>query len=264
MNLRARLFDWKRRSLGSPARFPAGAPGDPLLNMLPAHHEAISVHSVIGSVDRHAQLDARFRPLKGESARLAAITLAMKAGVTFPPIQVYRLEGACYIIDGHHRVAAALDVGQVYLDALVIECRPQVDAVENPLEAARVDFALRTGLRAIAFSSADGYEQALGQIHEHRWYLCERGRTISLQDAAEHWYQTVYMPVIRHIAAERLSPTTELPGAGDLYLHLSDLKYVVSKERGHDIGFTAAIRVWTARRKGRQATMIGRLLGLAI
>jgi hypothetical protein len=188
----------------------------------------------------------------------------MRSGVTFPPIEVYRLEGACYVIDGHHRVAAALDVGQVYLDALVIECRPQTDAVENPLEAARVDFALRTGLRTIAFGEPEGYDQALGQIHEHRWYLCERGRLVSLQDAADHWYQTIYMPVIRHIAAERLSGSAELPSAGDLYLDLSDLKYQVSKERGHDIGFTAAIRVWTARRKGRSGTGIGRLFGLAI
>jgi hypothetical protein len=203
--------------------------------------------------------------MQGDSQRLASIRQAMKAGAYFPPIEVYRLDGACYVIDGHHRVAAAKEVGQIYLDALVTECRPRVEESENPLEAARVDFALRTGLRKLAFSGPGGYAQALDQIHEHRWYLCERGRTISLQDAADHWFQTIYMPVVRHIAAERLSPMQELPDAGDLYLKLSDLKYQVSSERGHDIGFTSTIRVWSARRQARNpATLIGRLLGLAL
>jgi hypothetical protein len=265
MNFRGIALPWKRRNLGSPARFPLGGPGDPLYTMLPAHLEAVSVHSVVGSVDRYAELDNRFRPGSKASPRLAAIRKAMLAGASFPPIDVYRLDGACYVIDGHHRVAAAKEIGQIYLDALVIECRPLTGEGENPLEAARVDFALRTGLRSLAFSSPAGYAQALAQIHEHRWYLCERGRMYSLQNAAEHWFQSIYMPVLRDIAAERLSPLQESSEAGDLYLHLSDLKYQVSRERGHDIGFTAAIRVLTARRRQNSSgTLVGRLLGLAI
>src|SRR5947209_3295536 len=117
MNLQALLYAWRRRRRGTLPRFPLGQANDPLLTMLPPHHEVVAVQSVVGSMGRYNELDRRFRPLHGRSARLQAITLAMKNGVTFPPIEVYRLHGECYINDGHHRVAAALEVGQLYLDA---------------------------------------------------------------------------------------------------------------------------------------------------
>lgn len=253
MDLRRLRF--RRRTRGV-ARFPLGQPGDPLLIMLPPHLEAIPVQSVVGSVDRHEQLDPKFRPLLGDTARLTAIRTAMKAGAQFPPIEVYRLEGACYVIDGHHRVAAALQVGQLYLDALVTECRLQNGEAENPLEEARVDFALRTGLRALTFSTPARYAQALAQIHEHRWYLGERGPMVILQAAADDWYETIYLPVLHLATAVRPVPMQAPAEAGDLYLRLSDLKYGVSRERGHDIGFAQAVHLWAARHTPSMATAL--------
>jgi hypothetical protein len=217
-----------------------------MLTMLPPHLEPIPVDSVIGSVDRYRQLDGRFRPGRRMTQRLRGIIGAMRNGVQFPPIEVYRLEGACYVIDGHHRVAAALEVGQLYLDAMVIECRPPADE-RNPLEAARIDFGLRTGLRAIAFSTPARYAEALQQIHEHRWYLNERGKPISLREASEDWRQHIFGPVVRQLASEHLVRPEAMVEAGDLYLRVSDLKYEVSRERGHDIGFPLAIREWVVR-----------------
>ena len=248
MNLR---FLGASRRPGGVARFPFGEPGDPLLAMLPPRLETIPVSAVVGSVDRHGELGRGFRPRGGVTARLAGIQRAMQAGATFPPIEVYRLGGACYVLDGHHRVAAALHIGQLYLDALVIECRPRRGEMEDPLEEARVDFGLRSGLRALTFGTPERYAQALSQIHEHRWYLGERGRPVSLHEAADDWYETVYLPVIRqilaHAAARRQSGET-----GDLYMQLCDLKYGESRERGHDIGFAQAIRLWASRRRQRR------------
>lgn len=261
MNLHPRMFN--RRRTGGVARFPFGQAGDPLLTMLPPHSEALPVRSVVGSIGRYAELDRKFRPLGGPSNRLDAIRRAMERGATFPPIEVYRLHGVCYVIDGHHRVAAALEVGQLYLDAMVIECIVPAAGTEHALEEARVQFGLRTGLRSLVFGTSAGYDQALAQIHEHRWYLGERGRMVSIQEAAGDWYDNVYLPVVRHLIAERLAPARSAQEAGDLYLQLCDLKYGVSRERGHDIGFTQAIREWTARRKRLSpAVLFSRLLGL--
>ena len=231
------------------ARFPFGQAGDPLLIMLSPHYEAVAVDSIVGSVDRYANLDHQFRPYGTSTPRLRAIQQAMAHGDALPPIEIYRLHGVCYVIDGHHRVAAALATGQVYLDACVIECRPQSDTAEHPLEAARVDFQLRTGLRTLAFSEPARYAQALAQIQEHRWYLGEAGRRVSVQEAAEDWYHAIYLPVIRQLIAQRLTRFQDPWEAGDLYLTLSDFKYGVSRERGHDIGFSQAIRLWASRRK---------------
>ncbi|MGH2390776.1 MAG: DUF4032 domain-containing protein [Chloroflexota bacterium] len=230
------------------ARFPFGGEGDPLLRMLPPHVEPIAVNTVVGSVDRYRQLDRRFRIGKRLTARLRGIIQAMEDGAHFPPIEVYRLDGACYVLDGHHRVAAALQVGQLYLDAVVTECLPRVDSA-NPLQAARIDFGLRTGLRTVAFSSPARYGQALRQIQEHRWYLNERGRRASLREAAEDWRQQIFAPVARQLTAAHLLQSGGTVEEGDLYLQVSDLKYGVSRERGHDIGFAAAIREWANRHR---------------
>lgn len=253
MNLRMvmRMPAWWGK--GRVARFPFGAPGDPLPTMFPPHLEALPVGSVMGSVDRYNDLDRAFRPLGGRTQRLQRIVTAMRQGVTFPPIEVYRLHGVCYVVDGHHRVAAALETGQLYLDALVTECILPSDGCEHALEEARVQFALRTGLRSLTFGAPARYDQALAQIHEHRWYLGERGRVLSVQEAADAWYESIYLPVVRQIIDRRLAPVQSAQEAGDFYLQLCDLKYGVSRERGHDIGFGQALCEWTATQQRRSA-----------
>jgi hypothetical protein len=248
MDIRSLLFYGQSGRRGPLARFPMGGEGDPLLTMLPPHQESIAVDTIIGSVDRYRQLDRRFRFGRYMTSRLRRIVQAMQAGAQFPPIDVYRLDGECYVVDGHHRVAAALQVGQLYLDASVTECLPRAEE-GNPLQTSRIDFGLRTGLRMVAFSTPARYGQALQQIHEHRWYLNERGRRVSLREAAEDWRQQIYAPVARQMASARLLRAGTAAEEGDLYLKVSDLKYGVSRERGHDIGFTAAIREWKNRRR---------------
>jgi len=238
-----------------------GEPDDPVLEMLPPHTETIPVRSIIGSVDRWTQLDRRFRPKAGESGRLRGIRVAMLAGASFPPIEVYRLDGACYVIDGHHRVAAAKEIGQLYFDAVVTECRRRSEAGAEPgdaLEAARIGFGLRTGLRSVHISRPEGYAQALDQVYEHRWYLCERGKPVSLKDAAEHWHRTVFQPVLSQVVAEGLATAEDAYASGDLYLRLSDLKYLVSAERGRDVGFAVAIREGLAYKRRLRRLPIGR------
>jgi hypothetical protein len=248
---------------GGLARFPFGEQGDPLPTMLPPHLEALPVRSIVGSVDRHSYLDRRFRPPAGSTQRLQRIIDAMRAGATFPPIEAYRLHGVCYVADGHHRVAAALETGQLYLDAWVTECVLPSESSEHLLEEARVQFALRTGLRSLTFCNPARYEQALAQIHEHRWYLGERGRVVSVREAAEDWYEAIYLPVVHQIIDRRLAPVQSAPEAGDFYLQLCDLKYGVSRERGHDIGFAQAICEWAERRSNSSAAVfLSRLLAL--
>jgi hypothetical protein len=259
------LYRWRNKSRPGIARFPFGQAGDPLLILLSPHYEAIAVDSIVGSVDRYASLDRWFRPYGASTLRLRAIQQAMAGGHALPPIEVYRLHGVCYVIDGHHRVAAALAIGQAYLDAQVTECRPQSDTAEDPLEAARVGFQLRTGLRTLAFSEPARYAQALAQIQEHRWYLGEAGRRVSAYEAAEEWYHSIYLPVIRQLIALRLTRLQDPREPGDLYLALSDFKYGMSRERGHDIGFAQAIRLWaTTRRRPPVRLTLNRLLKLTM
>ena len=83
----------------------------------------IPVARIVGSVDGASQLfDRTFRPVSERSrARLGSILVAMRQGEPLPPIDVYAWRGEYYVLDGHHRVAAARAVGIAFINAHVIE-----------------------------------------------------------------------------------------------------------------------------------------------
>ena len=45
----------------------------------------------------------------------------MAAGECLPPVELHKLGRGYYVVDGHHRIAAALLLGQADVDAIVVE-----------------------------------------------------------------------------------------------------------------------------------------------
>jgi hypothetical protein len=88
-----------------------------------AHEATIAVDRVVGAVGGGVrEFDADFRPShKRARGRFASIFAALYGGEAVPPIDVYRWNGDYYVLDGHHRVAAARALGQDFLDARVTE-----------------------------------------------------------------------------------------------------------------------------------------------
>src|ERR687886_2350641 len=70
----------------------------------------------------------------------------MRAGQALPPIEVYALGEEYYVVDGHHRVAAARALGYLYLDALVHECVLPLTSEENRLQNERRQVARLTSI----------------------------------------------------------------------------------------------------------------------
>ena len=88
-----------------------------------AGEQLVPVASIVGSVDGASQLfDRNFRPVSDRArARLGSVLVAMRQGQPFPPIEVWAWRGMYYVLDGHHRVAAARALGSDYISAHVIE-----------------------------------------------------------------------------------------------------------------------------------------------
>jgi hypothetical protein len=88
-----------------------------------AGEQFIPIDSIVGSVDGASQLfDRNFRPVSDRArARLGSVLVAMRQGEPLPPIEVYAWRGEYYVLDGHHRVAAARALGSDYISAHVIE-----------------------------------------------------------------------------------------------------------------------------------------------
>lgn len=91
-----------------------------------AGYQTIPVAAIVGSVGRSHELASDFLPLrrrKGDD-RYGRVLQAVQQGAGLPPIDVYKLGGRYYVLDGHHRVAAARKTGQKEIDASVIEFQP--------------------------------------------------------------------------------------------------------------------------------------------
>jgi hypothetical protein len=80
------------------------------------------VDKVVGSVSKAASMDRRFRYKNGKvDARLRRMRQANRWGLlTLPPVELYELNGEYYVVDGHHRLALALENDQPDIDAYVV------------------------------------------------------------------------------------------------------------------------------------------------
>lgn len=105
------------------------------LNRRPPRIVPIAVGCIVGSVDANqiAALRPDFLPRRygAQDARYQRVYRALDADVPLPAIEVYALGDAYYVVDGHHRVAAARALGQEYIDALVHEFLPQIVPVRD-------------------------------------------------------------------------------------------------------------------------------------
>jgi hypothetical protein len=151
-------------------------------------------------------------------------------------------------VDGHHRVSVAREQGQEFIEAEVRECATRVnitaDIKPEDLEilGAKVDFLERTSLdhlrpdANIKITVPDGFERMLEHIAVHRYFMGKDfKRDISEHEAVEHWYDTVYMPIINIIRESEL--LRDFPGKteSDLYLWVLDHQHYLYKEQGHPL-----------------------------
>lgn len=82
----------------------------------------VPIDQIVGTVGRASDLGTDFRPMvPGGGYRFRCIRTLMQDGAALPPIELYKLDDRYYVVDGHHRVAAARSLGQRFMDAVVTE-----------------------------------------------------------------------------------------------------------------------------------------------
>lgn len=86
--------------------------------------ETVSVGKIVGSVGRCGSFDAAFLPVCSCSAeRWKSVDRAIREGRPLPPVELYKLGGRYFVVDGNHRVSVAKHRGMPALEALVTELR---------------------------------------------------------------------------------------------------------------------------------------------
>ncbi len=89
----------------------------------------VPVAKIVGSVGRHRDFDRAFLPSKPDlGVRWRRIDEIMHRAEELPPVSLYKIGDAYFVIDGNHRVSVARQQGVEMIDADVVELRSPTPA----------------------------------------------------------------------------------------------------------------------------------------
>lgn len=197
----------------------------------------IELDKIVGSVGRAKDLDDNFKfKTRKPTYRYLSIKKAIEKGEVLPPIDVYRIRDEYYVLDGHHRVAAAKELGQKFIDAHVIQAYPLKPKREDIIFNYREMFREKTGLD-IELTEIGGYENLTSQITQYA-----KEKEIPFKEAGKKWYKEVFLPVCKTIKREKINRPFLDKTIGDMFLYICTHKWYRSEEEGRDIGFLEAIK----------------------
>jgi len=197
----------------------------------------VPVAQIVGSVDRYRDFDREFLPAQEHTAaKWKGIARAFYDDVDLPPIKLYKVGDAYFVLDGHHRVSVARDQGVEYIDAEVQEAYSRVPVTADLraedlkvlheyrefLERTRLD-EIRPQEKLVRLTIAGGYHRLIEHIAVHRYHMgIEQQSEVNAEEAVGHWYDTVYLPVVEAIRAQGILDDFPNRTEADLYLWIID------------------------------------------
>ncbi|MCB0117624.1 MAG: hypothetical protein H6634_15085 [Anaerolineales bacterium] len=211
--------------------------------------KTVRLDQIAGSLNRYHEFDRAFLPKEDQLAsRWQKVDRAFYEDIHLPPVVLYKVGDVYFVVDGHHRVSVAREQGQEFIEAEVRECATRVNITANvkpedlQILGSKVDFLERTGLDSIRpdmnikLTIPDGFSRMLEHIAVHKYFMgLDFKRHITDQEAVEHWYDTVYMPIVSIIRKGKL--LEDFPGKteGDLYLWTLDHQHYLYQEKGQPL-----------------------------
>jgi hypothetical protein len=93
----------------------------------------VAVDQIVGSVGRWDEFDRSFLPARTSvGQKWKRIDRAFHRAEDLPPVELYKLEEAYFVVDGHHRVSVARFHGVPTVEATVAEFHPKHLAAPAP------------------------------------------------------------------------------------------------------------------------------------
>jgi hypothetical protein len=211
--------------------------------------KTVRLDQIVGSLNRYHEFDRAFLPTQDETAgRWQRVSRAFYQDISLPPVVLYKVGQVYFVVDGHHRVSVAREQGQEFIDAEVRECATRVnitpDIKPEDLEilGEKVHFLDRTSLDRlrkdanIKLTILDGFDRMLEHIAVHRYFMgLDLKRDISEEEAVVHWYDTVYLPIVKVVRESEI--LKDFPGKteGDLYLWVLDHQHYLAEQQGQEL-----------------------------
>jgi nucleotide-binding universal stress UspA family protein len=233
----------------------------------------ISLDAIVGSVGRYSEFTRSFLPRENsDEGRWAKVAVAMTDFKGVPPIEVYQIGDAYFVLDGNHRVSVARQLGAEKIQAYVtpvhakVPLSPDDDPDDLIIKAEYTDFLERTQLDRVR-PQADLTVTAPGKypilekhIEVHRHFMgLEQQREIPYQEAVAHWYDEVYRPVVDLIRQQGLLRDFPDRTETDLYIWIAEHRGRLEEELGWEIPTGAAAADLRDRFSPRFRRVLGRV-----
>ena len=161
-----------------------------------------------------------------------------------PPIEVLRVGGLHFVVDGHHRVSVARHLGRDVIEAYVTEVTTRVAAdaglklADLPAKSHERLFVERVPLtaeerRRIAFSDpAQGYAELAEAVEAWGFRLMQGlAELLDRREVAEAWFEDEFVPVVESLRE------ADLIGAGteaDAYIRVVRDRYMLLRTHEWD------------------------------
>ncbi len=217
----------------------------------------IPVHAIVGSVGRYTEFTRTFLPRRDEDQeRWARVKTAMEdpIGSGLPPIEVYKVGEAYFVLDGNHRVSIARQEGFKFIEAHVIEVKtdipvtPDLQPDDLIIKTEYAGFLEKTGIKRL-FPNADlgvtvpgRYDGLIEHIEVHRYGMSlDLRREVPLEEAVRRWYETVYTPFVETVRERGLMRWFPGRTETDLYLWVYEHLETLKSELGWSFSPGAAI-----------------------
>jgi len=230
----------------------------------------IPIDAIVGSVGRYTEFTRSFLPRQDEDqTRWAGVEQAMTDTVGLPPIEVYQIGEAYFVLDGNHRVSVAKQLGATHVEAYVTECHtkvplsPDVRPEDLIVKAEYAEFLEHTHLDELrpdanlSVSLAGRYRELEEHISVHRYFMgIEQKREIPYKEAVAHWYDTVYLPVVQMIRENGI--LRDFPGRTETDLYLWILNH--RDELGQELAWEIEPEVAAEDLVGRFSPKLGQVI----
>jgi len=206
----------------------------------PLGYRAVAVERITGSVGRAHELGPDFLPLDKKRKlddRHRSIQKAMDHGTIMPPIDLYKLGYDYYVLDGNHRLAAALKRGQVDIDAIVTEFVPVDNEEQQMVFAERRAFERATGLTRVGARRPGHYTrlEQLVRAYEPEARAAGLSPADDLKEVARSWYSNVFYPAAQRLRAARLNDVFPGDRTADIFVHLANFHEHESQREGRQL-----------------------------
>jgi nucleotide-binding universal stress UspA family protein len=232
----------------------------------------IPLDQIVGSVGRYREFTRSFLPrdphIRERWRRVYAAARGMEG---LPPIEVIQVGDVYFVKDGNHRVSVAREMGVKTMQAYVTEfasplpLSADMDIDDLILKAEKARFLQHTRLddlrpeAKIEVTSPGYYEKLEEHIAVHGYFLgLDRQCEICWEEAVTHWYDQVYIPMVRVIREHSI--LQDFPGRteADLYLWIMEHRHFLAEQLGQKIDLSEAAKHFAERYSPRLGRAVER------